>query len=67
MPRQDVEQFDLQNDEWEEYTERLKQFFVANGITDQAKVTVFLTVLVCPATELTGTYEASRQGIWGPC
>ena len=41
-----VETFDLQNDDWEEYTEHLEQFFVANGITEQAKkVAVFLKVL----------------------
>ena len=41
-----VEPFDLQTDDWEEYTERLEQFFVANGITvDAKKVAVFLTVV----------------------
>ena len=41
-----VEQFDPQVDDWVLYTERLEQFFVANGITDDAKkVAVLLTVI----------------------
>jgi len=41
-----VEPFDPQVDDWVLYTERLEQFFVANGITDDAKkVAVLLTVI----------------------
>jgi len=41
-----VEPFDPQVDNWVLYTQRLEQFFVANGITDDAKkVAVLLTVI----------------------
>ena len=41
-----VEPFNPQVDDWVLYTERLEQFFVANGITDDAKkVAVLLTVI----------------------
>ena len=62
-----VEPFDLQVDDWVLYAERLEQFFVANGITDDAKkVAVLLTVIggkayVCLAAKSTGTHEASRK------
>ena len=61
-----LEPFDPQVDDWVMYTERTEQFFVANGITDDAKkVAVLLTVIggkaYCPATKPTGTCEASRE------
>ena len=41
-----VEPFELGNDDWVLYTERLDQFFLANGITDnQKKVAVLLTAI----------------------
>ena len=41
-----LEPFDPQVDDWVIYTERTEQFFVANGITDDAKkVAVLLTVI----------------------
>ena len=57
-----VEPFDLQNDDWKEYTERLEQFFAANGIMDQVKkVTVFLTVLGGKAYALLRNLLASMK------
>ena len=44
--------FDVQNDDWSLYTERLRQFFVANKITDDKKVAVLLTVVGTWAYEL---------------
>ena len=32
-----MEPFDVQNDDWSPYTERLGQFFVANNIADDKK------------------------------
>lgn len=41
-----VEAFQPEQDDWEQYTERLEQYFVANGITEGAKkLAVFLTVI----------------------
>ena len=41
-----VEPFQLGTEDWEQYTERLKQFFLANGIDDDGKkLAVFLTVV----------------------
>ena len=41
-----VEAFQLGVGDWELYTERLEQYFVANGITEEAKkLAVFLTVI----------------------
>ena len=41
-----VEAFKLGTDDWEQYTERLEQYFVANGITDGArKRAVLITVM----------------------
>ena len=41
-----VEPFQLGTEDWEQYTERLEQFFLANGIDDDGKkLAVFLTVV----------------------
>ena len=41
-----VEAFQPGVDDWEQYTERLGQYFAANGIEDEAKkLAVFLTVV----------------------
>ena len=34
-----------QGDDWDQYVERLEQYFVANGITDEKKLAVFLTLV----------------------
>lgn len=41
-----VEAFQPEVDDWEQYTERLEQYFVANGIeSEEKKLAVFLTVM----------------------
>ena len=41
-----VEPFQQGVDDWEQYTERLEQYFIANGIEgDNKKLAVFLTVV----------------------
>ena len=41
-----VEHFQLGADDWEQYTERLQQYFIANGISDDSKkLATFLTVI----------------------
>ena len=48
-----MDPFDVQNDDWSLYTERLGQFFVANDIADdKKKVAVLLTVVGTRAYEL---------------
>ena len=47
-----MDPFNVQNDDWSLYTERLGQFFVANKITDDKKVAVLLTVVGTRAYEL---------------
>ena len=37
-----VNEFDEINDEWDDYIERLQQFFVANKITDEERKRVIL-------------------------
>ena len=40
-----VEPFDPDADDWQVYAERLDQFFAANEISGEKKVSVFLTVI----------------------
>ena len=48
-----IEPFDIQNDDWSLYIERLGQFYIANEITTNAKkVAVLLTVIGTKAYEL---------------
>ena len=63
-----VAAFQIRVDDWEQYTERLEQFFVANAIADDSKkLATFLTVigprtyallsnLLAPAKPATKTY-----------
>ena len=44
-----VQEFDPAKEDWPQYVERLEQFFIANGITDEKKRAVFL-VAVGPST-----------------
>ena len=41
----DIEAFDLQNGHFEEYLERLEQYFIANDIADEKKCAIFITVI----------------------
>ena len=64
-----VDAFQIGADDWEQYTERLEQYFVANGINDAGKkLAVFLTVigskaysllsdLLAPVKPATKTYD----------
>lgn len=41
-----VEPFQPGVDDWDQYTERLEQYFIANGVdTDPKKLAVFLTLI----------------------
>ena len=41
-----MEPFDIKSDEWNEYTERMEQYFIANAITeDKKQIAVFLTLI----------------------
>ena len=41
-----IEHFDMKSDDWNEYVERLEQYFIANDIANPGKmVAVFLTVI----------------------
>ena len=63
-----VEPFQPGTDDWEQYEERLQQYFQANGLEEDKKRAVFLTVigaqtysllssLVAPDKPSTKTYE----------
>ena len=43
------EQFQPGTDDWEQYTERLEQYFVANGITEEDKMLATFLTVVGPA------------------
>ena len=50
--------FDVLNDDWSLYMERLGQFFVANDIADDKKVAVLLTAVGTRAYELLHSFPA---------
>lgn len=50
-----VESFQLGVEDWDQYTERLEQYFIANGIPDYKKVAAFLTI------KGSKTYSLSEQ------
>ena len=63
-----MEPFDLTKGDWQAYSERLEQFFVANGVEGDKRVATFVTVIgtetysllrtvVAPATPATKSYE----------
>lgn len=45
-----VTAFDLSQDDWTSYTERLKHYFIANGITEDEKKQAILISAAGPAT-----------------
>ena len=48
-----IEPFDIEHDDWEQYIERMNQFFLANNITtDKKKVAVFVTMVGAKAYAL---------------
>ena len=48
-----VDAFQIGADDWEQYTERLEQYLVANGINDAGKkLAVFVTVIGSKAYSL---------------
>jgi len=62
-----IEPFQPGMDDWDQYTERLEQYFIANITTDDKKLAVFLTLvgsktyvllsgLIAPAKPATKTY-----------
>ena len=61
-----IEEFRENKEEWSQYTERLKHFFAANGITDDDKKrSIFLTVIgarVYKKLEITKPYRSSEAG-----
>ena len=40
-----ISEFNIEEDDWEMYVERIKLYFVANAVKNEAKVAVFLTVM----------------------
>ena len=47
-----IEPFDPDSNNWEAYVERIDQFFIANGIENDKKVSTFLTIIGEKAYEL---------------
>ena len=63
-----VEAFQSGIDDWEQYTERLEQYFVANKVVDEAQqLAVFITVVGSKTYALlaVSAREAGRQELQG--
>ena len=56
-----VEAFQLGEDDWEQYAERLEQYFEANGIEDGKRVSVLITVMGAKAYALLSDLVAPEK------
>ena len=56
-----VEGFQLGEDDWEQYAERLEQYFEANGIEDGKRVSVLITVMGAKAYALLSDLVAPEK------
>ena len=61
-----VDAFQIGADDWEQYTERLEQYLVANGINDAGKkLAVFVTVIGSKAYSLlSDLLSVSSSEVW---
>ena len=56
-----IEPFQLGSDDWDQYTERLEQYFLANGIPEDKRVAAFVTIVGGKTYSLMSNILAPRK------